>query len=41
MALEQAIKLHKIRSLMDFIGTGAWQGDLSTMRDDKRKSKRA
>ena len=39
-SLEQLIKILKIRGLQDFLGTGAWVGDLSAMREDKPKNKR-
>jgi Arc/MetJ family transcription regulator len=39
-ALAQAIKIQKVRNLMDFFGAGAWSGDLTSMREDKVKAKR-
>lgn len=39
-ALEEAIKLAKIRKITDFFGTQAWDGDLAEMREDRQKSKR-
>ena len=36
-ALAQTIKLLKIRGLLDFVGTGAWTGDLGEMREDPPK----
>jgi Arc/MetJ family transcription regulator len=39
-SLEQMIKVLKIRGLFEAIGTGAWSGDLASMREDKPKRKR-
>ena len=33
-ALEEAIKAQKIRGLLDFAGSGIWEGNLSEMRAD-------
>jgi Arc/MetJ family transcription regulator len=34
-ALEDAIRVHKIRRLADFAGSDLWEGDLSSMREDE------
>jgi Arc/MetJ family transcription regulator len=34
-ALEDAIRVHKIRKLADFAGSGLWEGDLAAMREDE------
>lgn len=39
-ALRETIQLWKIRGIAEFVGTGIWEGDLSKMREDKRKSKK-
>lgn len=36
-ALEEVIRLVKIRGLSEFVGSGIWSGNLSEMRDDRRK----
>ncbi|HMO18807.1 MAG TPA: type II toxin-antitoxin system VapB family antitoxin [Oligoflexia bacterium] len=38
-ALDEAIKAVKIRGILDFRGSGLWEGALSEMRDDKPKRK--
>ena len=38
-ALEEVIKSHNIRRLVDLFGTGAWSGDLSVMREDQPTKK--
>lgn len=35
LALEQSIKLAKMRGILDLVGSGAWEGDLSAMREDR------
>jgi Arc/MetJ family transcription regulator len=40
-ALEEVVRLRKIQSLPKFFGSGIWEGDLSEMREDrKRRSRR-
>jgi Arc/MetJ family transcription regulator len=34
-ALEQVLRIDKIRGLSAFYGQGLWEGDLSEMRDDR------
>lgn len=38
-ALDEAIKIHQIRGLMDLMGSGIWEGDLSQMREDQAPKK--
>jgi Arc/MetJ family transcription regulator len=33
-ALEEAIRVQKVRGLSQFMGTNLWQGDLAEMRED-------
>lgn len=33
-ALREYIRIHKVRRLLRYQGTGVWEGDLSTMRED-------
>lgn len=35
-ALEEAIKMVRIKQLSQFIGKSVWEGDLSAMREDKK-----
>lgn len=35
LALEEAIRMKKIRGLSEFFGQGLWEGDLSSMREDR------
>ncbi|MBI4402760.1 MAG: type II toxin-antitoxin system VapB family antitoxin [Deltaproteobacteria bacterium] len=39
-ALEEAIRLAKIRGLDELIGSGAWSGNLSVMREDLKSSRK-
>jgi Arc/MetJ family transcription regulator len=39
-ALEEVIRLRKIRGIRNFIGSGIWEGNLSRMRDDRVARKR-
>ncbi|MFA5863537.1 MAG: type II toxin-antitoxin system VapB family antitoxin [Phycisphaerae bacterium] len=39
-ALEEAIRVVRIRGIRQFIGSGLWQGDLSEMREDKSHRRR-
>ena len=39
-ALDEAIKAVKIRGLLEFSGSGLWEGDLSEMREDSPKKKK-
>jgi len=34
-ALEQVLRIEKIRGLSSFYGQGLWEGDLSEMREDR------
>lgn len=36
-ALKEVVEVRKIRSLPQFFGQGLWQGNLSEMREDRRK----
>lgn len=40
-ALEEAIRVQKVRGLHRFMGTNLWQGDLAEMREDnpRRRAK--
>jgi hypothetical protein len=40
-ALEEALRLKKIRSLWQFFGSGIWEGDLSEMREDDPRRERS
>ena len=37
-ALEEVIRMSKIKSMTTLFGSGAWEGDLPQMREDKKKS---
>jgi len=37
-ALEEILRVKKIRSLPQFFGRDLWRGDLAEMRQDRRKS---
>jgi len=37
LALKEVVDVRKIRSLPQFFGQGLWQGNLSEMREDRRK----
>ena len=39
-ALQEAIRSAKVRKLGNFLVSGIWEGDLSKMREDKRKGQR-
>ncbi len=39
-ALEQAIRVAKVRGLADLFGTGIWDGDLGEMREDRKPAGR-
>jgi Arc/MetJ family transcription regulator len=39
-ALEEVIRLKKIQSLPRFFGTGIWEGDLASMREDRPRRSR-
>ena len=39
-SLKETIRSLKARGLGEFIGTDIWDGDLSEMREDKKKSKK-
>ena len=34
-ALEEMVRRHKMRGIVQFLGKGLWEGDLSEMRRDK------
>lgn len=38
-ALEEAIRVRKIRGLSAFFGKGLWQGNLAEMREDRPAAK--
>jgi hypothetical protein len=38
-ALEEVIRLKKIRGVSQFFGSGIWRGDLAEMREDKPRPK--
>lgn len=38
-ALEDALRLTRLRGLKNFIGSGVWSGSLSIMREDGKKSR--
>ncbi|MEI6399465.1 MAG: type II toxin-antitoxin system VapB family antitoxin [Pseudomonadota bacterium] len=38
-ALAEVIRIAKIKALTEFIGSGAWSGDLSEMRENKKSSR--
>ena len=35
-ALQETIRLAKLRQIKDFFGSGIWEGDLSEMRGDRK-----
>jgi Arc/MetJ family transcription regulator len=39
-ALEEAIRVQKVRSLHQFMGSNLWQGDLAEMREDSPRPRR-
>lgn len=39
-ALEEFVRRAKARGILALRGSGAWEGDLSQMREDKRPAKR-
>jgi Arc/MetJ family transcription regulator len=39
-ALEESLRLMKIRGLADFMGKDVWEGDLKQMRKDARRKKK-
>jgi hypothetical protein len=40
-ALAEALRHHKIQNLSNFFGSGLWEGDLSSMREDRPTRARA
>lgn len=40
-ALEETIRVLKIRGLVEFFGKNIWDGDLSSMREDQSTSKKS
>ena len=41
IALEEAIRRRKMRGVLDHFGSNIWEGNLSGMREDRPKVKRA
>lgn len=39
-ALEETIRLAKLRQVKDFFGSGIWEGDLSEMREDRQTERK-
>jgi Bacterial antitoxin of type II TA system, VapB len=39
-ALAEALRNHKIQNVSNFFGTGLWEGNLSSMREDRPARKR-
>ncbi len=39
-ALREAVRIAKARGLVEFFGSGVWQGDLGEMRRDRRAKRR-
>ncbi|MEO8604674.1 MAG: type II toxin-antitoxin system VapB family antitoxin [bacterium] len=39
-ALEEFVRRAKARRILELRGSGAWQGDLATMREDTGKTRR-
>lgn len=39
-ALEDFVRRAKARQILDLAGSGLWEGDLSSMRGDRRPAKR-
>ena len=39
-ALEEAIRIQKVRSLHQYMGSNLWQGDLAEMREDNPRPRR-
>ena len=39
-ALDQTIRLAQMRGVLDFVGSGIWEGDLQKMREDKLQKSR-
>ncbi len=40
LALDEAVRHHKMRRLADFFGKVVWEGDLSEMREDSPRRER-
>lgn len=40
-ALEEVIKLKKARKILNWVGSGIWEGDLEEMRADQLQKKRS
>ena len=40
LALAETLRVKKILELPSFFGSGLWEGDLSAMREDRRRKKR-
>ena len=39
-ALEELMRRHRARQILDLRGSGAWQGDLGEMRGERKRKKR-
>ena len=39
-ALEEAIRMARIRNISHFVGQSVWEGDLGEMRDDKKTAQK-
>jgi Arc/MetJ family transcription regulator len=39
LALEEIVRVRKVQNLASFFGKGLWQGNLSQMREDRRRAK--
>lgn len=39
-ALQETIRLARLRQIKDFFGSGVWEGDLSAMREDASRDKK-
>jgi hypothetical protein len=38
MALEETLRVHRVRNLVGLFGKGIWDGDLGEMRDDAKST---
>jgi len=41
LALREWVRWYKARQILEFQGTGIWQGDLAEMREDRPRRRRA
>jgi Arc/MetJ family transcription regulator len=39
-ALRELVRLHRAEGIFEFVGSGAWAGDLAEMRDDAARPPR-